>query len=274
MPELPEVETTCTGIRPFLLNQTIAQLIVRQHKLKQPVPADIVEKTRGKTITQVSRRAKYILLHLSEGCLLIHLGMSGHLRINSHTQAQKHDHIDLCLENNTVLRYHDPRRFGLWTYHENSPVQSHPLLVNLGPEPLSDAFHANYFYKKAMRRTKAIKSFIMDHHIIVGVGNIYATESLFLTNIHPLTPANRLSKRQCDLLCKTIKQVLRQAIAAGGTTLRDFYSANGTPGYFAITLNVYGKQGQACPQCATVIETITIGARRSTYCPCCQIRAY
>ncbi len=272
MPELPEVETTKRGILPFLLNQSIAGVTVRQSKLRVPVPHDISASCAGKVIQGISRRGKYLLLELSTGNLLIHLGMSGHLRItNAQTPAGKHDHIDLCLTNGTLLRYQDPRRFGLWLYVEENPLK-HTLLAHLGPEPLSDEFNGQYLSARAHRRTQCIKSFIMNNHVVVGVGNIYATQCLFLAGIHPQSPAGAIPEEKYIGLSHHIKSVLQQAIAAGGTTLRDFYAVDGKPGYFSTALTIYGRKGAPCPNCQMLIESITIAGRSSTFCPHCQLK--
>ena len=268
MPELPEVETTKRGILPHLKNQQIAGIIVRQPKLRYEVPDNIAHMLKNQKILDVSRRAKYLIINLSSGYLLIHLGMSGCLRITDEkTVIGKHDHIDLILSDNTILRYNDPRRFGLWLY-ENDDPDEHRLLKNLGPEPLTEDFNANYLMERA--KNKPIKAFIMDNNIVVGVGNIYATESLYLNKIHPLTPANKLTIAQYTNLCQTIKEVLQKSIIAGGTTLRDFYAANGKPGYFVNELKVYGKKGAPCPKCKTAIDTVTITGRTTAFCPECQ----
>ena len=270
MPELPEVETTKQGITPFLVNQTILCVTIRQPQLRLPVTPNLNTLCSGKVLLAISRRAKYLLLHLSEGNVLIHLGMSGHLRIvNAQSPVSKHDHIDLCLMNGSILRYNDPRRFGLWLFIQDNPL-THRLLTHLGPEPLTDHFNGDYLHLCAYRKTQCIKSFIMNNKIVVGVGNIYAAESLFLAGIHPKTAAGALSKEQMLCLSYFIKQVLQQAISAGGTTLRDFYAADGKPGYFSNELNVYGRQKNHCYVCKTIIEAIVIAGRTSAFCPKCQ----
>lgn len=271
MPELPEVETTKEGIKPFLIDQEISQLVIRDHRLRHPVPADLENHCVSKKIIQVNRRAKYIILQLSQGSLLIHLGMTGHLRLlhGPLPAPGKHDHIDLLLTNGRCLRYTDPRRFGLWLYLTDSP-EHHPLFSHLGPEPFSAAFNADYLLARATGKTQTIKSFIMDNRIVVGVGNIYATESLFLAGLHPLTPAGRVSHAQFQRLSQVIGNVLQHAIDAGGTTLRDFYNMEGKPGYFAQKLQVYGRQNQPCFTCQSLIETCVIGGRSSAFCPQCQ----
>ncbi|MCL9685272.1 bifunctional DNA-formamidopyrimidine glycosylase/DNA-(apurinic or apyrimidinic site) lyase [Legionella maioricensis] len=270
MPELPEVETTKQGIKPHLEDQIITRIVVRNPKLRLPVPLNINELCAGKKIVALSRRAKYILLHLSQGYILIHLGMSGHLRIvPSDTPPAKHDHLDLIMTNGLSLRYCDPRRFGLFVYLHENPNQ-HPLLAHLGPEPLSQDFNSDYLYKRTRNKNISIKSLIMNNEIVVGVGNIYATESLFLTGIHPLTPANKITELVCHSLTMQIKQILKSAIEAGGTTLRDFYTFDGKPGYFSVALKVYGRKKQPCFQCNALIETVVIAGRHSAFCPQCQ----
>lgn len=270
MPELPEVETTKLGIAPHLTGQTIAQVIVRNSRFRQEVPADINKICTGKTIHSVLRRAKYLLIKLSEGYLLIHLGMSGHLRIIPKvTDPEKHDHIDLLLTNGTVLRFTDPRRFGLFTYIAENPHQN-PLLASLGPEPLSEAFNSDYLLHKIKNKSQAIKSLIMSNDVVVGVGNIYATESLFFAGIHPKTSGKHLTQPNTNRLVREIKRILQQAIESGGTTLRDFYSFDGKPGYFSQSLSVYGRQKQNCFQCLQPVEALVIGGRNSAFCPHCQ----
>ncbi|MDP3268227.1 MAG: bifunctional DNA-formamidopyrimidine glycosylase/DNA-(apurinic or apyrimidinic site) lyase [Legionella sp.] len=270
MPELPEVETTKEGIKPHLEGQTISTIVVRNAQFRQSIPSNIDELCAGKRIQSLSRRAKYILIHLSRGYILIHLGMSGHLRIvPQNTPPQKHDHVDLIMHNGCLLRFTDPRRFGLFLYLEDNPHQ-HSLFSLLGPEPLSDQFNSAYLQQRIKNRNQPIKSLIMNNEIVVGVGNIYATESLFLAGIHPLTPAKKLSQIQCNLLTEHIKKVLKLAIKAGGTTLKDFYSFDGNPGHFRISLQVYGRKKESCFKCNKTIESVVIGGRQSAYCPQCQ----
>lgn len=270
MPELPEVETTKEGIKLHLQQQYISEVIVRNHRLRMPVPDDLAQCCVGKQIKTVSRRAKYILIHLSQGYLLVHLGMSGHLRIVPQTQtAEKHDHIDLLLSNGLILRYCDPRRFGMFFYIDDNPYQ-HKLLSHLGPEPLTDAFNGDYLLVQAKNRTMPVKSFIMTNSVVVGVGNIYAAESLYLAGIHPLTPAKNINLQLYAKLSVHIKEVLATAIKAGGTTLRDFYAFDGKPGYFSQELKVYGRKNKPCVCCETPIDSITIGGRQSSFCTVCQ----
>ncbi|MGQ3888413.1 bifunctional DNA-formamidopyrimidine glycosylase/DNA-(apurinic or apyrimidinic site) lyase [Legionella sp. CNM-1927-20] len=269
MPELPEVETTRLAISPYLINQIIKQVAIRNSQLRLPVSTELQKVCPGQKIEAVHRRAKYLILILSKGYILIHLGMSGHLRlVTASTLPDKHDHIELTLKNGVVIRYYDPRRFGLWLYLTEDPA-GHKLLSHLGPEPLTDDFNANYLFKNSQGKKQSIKSFLMDNQIVVGIGNIYATESLFLTGIHPSKPAGMLTIEQLTKLVNSIKRVLQQAICYGGTTLRDFYSL-GNPGYFINQLKVYGRKGQACFECSTIIEGLKIAGRTSTYCPKCQ----
>lgn len=269
MPELPEVETTRRGIAPYVEGQSVTSIIIRQPKLRWPVP-DSLHQLEGQKITTVTRRAKYLLLQSANGCAILHLGMSGSLRIiDASLKAEKHDHVDIILATGKALRLHDPRRFGavLWTH--NDPLQ-HKLLSKLGPEPLSDAFHAPLLYKNSRKRSVSIKQFIMNAQIVVGVGNIYASESLFMAGISPKTAAGRISLRRYEKLVEAIKIILAHAIEQGGTTLRDFVQAEGKPGYFQQQLHVYGRTGEECTTCRALITKITQGQRSSFYCPKCQ----
>ncbi|WP_455210337.1 bifunctional DNA-formamidopyrimidine glycosylase/DNA-(apurinic or apyrimidinic site) lyase [Kaarinaea lacus] len=270
MPELPEVETTRRGIEPYVVGYVVEKTIVRERRLRWPVPKGLEQQLRGQRIDKVSRRGKYLLLHTQAGTLLIHLGMSGSLRIlPCETTPLKHDHVDIVLSNKQCLRLRDPRRFGcvLWI---SAHVSQHELLKNLGPEPLSDAFNKEYLYSASRKRKVAIKQFIMNSHIVVGVGNIYANEALFLAGIRPGLAAGRLSKPRCQLLIDAIKTVLTKAIKQGGTTLRDFTASDGNPGYFQMQLNVYGRSGEPCHQCGTSIKSLHQGQRATYYCPKCQ----
>jgi len=270
MPELPEVETSRRGISPHLLGQTIDKVIIREHKLRWPIPRALPSYARGKTINAIERRGKYLLLNLDNGTIIIHLGMSGSLRIcNSAAAAEKHDHIDIVCSNGKILRLKDPRKFGcvLWTTDD---PQEHKLLVKLGPEPLTADFDTDILYKASRKRTCSIKSFIMNSHIVVGVGNIYACESLFLAGINPKRKAGSLSKVRCEKLVEKIKLILKSAIEQGGTTLRDFSREDGKPGYFAQRLNVYGRAGEACVNCNKTLKQITQQQRSTFYCSNCQ----
>lgn len=270
MPELPEVETTLSGIQPHVLQQTIVATTIRQHQLRWPINQDMPERLHGQTIQNLSRRGKYMLLVTQTGTILIHLGMSGRLSIvPSDREAGKHDHIDLQFSSGQILRYTDPRRFGafLWL---SEPALSHPLLSKLGIEPLDSAFDGRYLWQKAQNRAVPIKTFIMDQHIVVGVGNIYASEALFMSSLHPLTPVKTVSLNQMQQLAQAIQTILRYAIQAGGTSLKDFLQADGKPGYFKLQLQIYDRAGQACPTCGTKIEKLIISQRASTFCPRCQ----
>ncbi|HHH45096.1 MAG TPA: bifunctional DNA-formamidopyrimidine glycosylase/DNA-(apurinic or apyrimidinic site) lyase [Gammaproteobacteria bacterium] len=270
MPELPEVETTRRGIEPHLCGRTIHRLIVRQPRLRWPVATTLAKTLQQCEIRQVSRRAKYLLIGTDRGTLLIHLGMSGSLRILTGQAAPgKHDHIDLLLNNGVTLRYTDPRRFGAWLWTTGRSA-SHPLLRKLGPEPLGDDFNTDYFYNRSRGRTLAIKSFLMDSHTVVGVGNIYASEALFRAGIHPARAAGRISRQRYAGLVEAVKQVLAEAIHQGGTTLRDFSNGEGKPGYFQQSLNVYARTGEPCPSCSTPIRETRTGQRSTFYCPHCQ----
>ena len=268
MPELPEVETTKRGIEPWLLDQRVEKIIVRHPRLRWPIP-DAIQQLVGHKVVRLSRRAKYLLVHTELGTAMWHLGMSGSLRIvDFGTPPNKHDHVDWQLSNGKVLRYHDPRRFGALLYLGEN--ESSPLLEKLGPEPLSDAFTGEYLWQQARKKTKSIKTFIMDNAMVVGVGNIYASESLFMAGIRPQVPAKNVSQARMLVLVSHIKQILTNAIQQGGTTLRDFVGGDGKPGYFAQELNVYGRAGKACFQCGNLLQDIKLGQRSSVYCPTCQ----
>ncbi|MFQ5643833.1 MAG: bifunctional DNA-formamidopyrimidine glycosylase/DNA-(apurinic or apyrimidinic site) lyase [Thiogranum sp.] len=270
MPELPEVETTRRGIEPHLRGRTIQKLVVRQPRLRWPVATTLATSIRHSRIEQVSRRAKYLLIGTDRGTLIIHLGMSGSLRIvRDNTAPGPHDHIDMLMDNDITLRYTDPRRFGAWLWTKNSSA-SHPLLCSLGPEPLGDGFNTDHFFTRSRGRRLAIKSFLMDSHNVVGVGNIYASEALFRAGIHPARAAGRISRQRYAKLVNAVKQVLTEAIRQGGTTLRDFSNGEGKPGYFQQSLNVYGRSGKPCPVCTTPIREARTGQRSTFYCPRCQ----
>lgn len=272
MPELPEVETTRQGIRPYLEQTIIQDMVIRHHQLRWPIIPELPQYLRHQTITHITRRAKYILIHCQNGTLLIHLGMSGSLRIlNSSAVAtpEKHDHVDILLDNNHILRYTDPRRFGaiLWT---SQAIEQHELIRHLGPEPLSSDFNGQYLFDQSRHKRCSIKTLIMNGKVLVGVGNIYANESLFLAHIHPKTTAQMLTEQQCDVLAQQIKQVLIKAIEAGGTTLKDFTQSDGKPGYFAQHLNVYGRKNEPCFHCGSIILHYKETQRATFYCPLCQ----
>jgi formamidopyrimidine-DNA glycosylase len=270
MPELPEVETTLRGLEPHLKGQSVVKLVVRNRRLRWPIPSGLEAKLRGQTLLGMRRRAKYLLLEFPHGHLLSHLGMSGSLRLlTGDLTPQKHDHFDLAFANGMCLRYHDPRRFGLLLWTKREPAM-HRLIRHLGPEPLSDKFTGEYLYRLAQKRKAAVKNFIMDGRIVVGVGNIYASEALHRAGIHPTRPAGRISLARYQNLASIIKIVLAEAIAAGGTTLKDFLNSAGLPGYFAQKLLVYGREGLPCGTCLSLIRNLTVGQRASFYCPKCQ----
>jgi formamidopyrimidine-DNA glycosylase len=269
MPELPEVETTLRGIEPHLLNQRVVRIIVRDPRLRWPVPVE-VNKAEGQRFVSLSRRGKYLLLNLEKGGLIIHLGMSGSLRILQQPLApEKHDHVDIELDNGVCLRFNDPRRFGAFLWVDGA-MESHELLSKLGPEPLSGEFTADYLYRRSRNRKVAIKNFIMNGHVVVGVGNIYASEALFMAGIHPQRAAGRVSGQRYEGLVAAIRDVLSRAIQQGGTTLKDFVNSDGAPGYFAQELLVYNRAGSECFQCGAPIRQKVIGQRSSYYCPGCQ----
>lgn len=269
MPELPEVETTRRGIEPWLQGQTITKVMVRQPKLRWPVPAEI-SVLEGQVVQELTRRGKYILLHTQAGVALIHLGMSGSLRIvEAGLEPRKHDHFDLVLASGKAVRYHDPRRFGALLWTEENP-QQHALLRTLGPEPLGDAFDGDYLYQQSRTRKVSVKEFIMNAHIVVGVGNIYANEALFLARIDPRRAAGRVSRERYHALAQAIRQILAYAIECGGTTLRDFVREDGSPGYFQLELMVYDRAEQLCSACQAPIRRITQGQRSTWFCPVCQ----
>lgn len=268
MPELPEVEVSRMGITPHLVGQKIQSLTFRTPKLRWPIP-DELQQLQGQIIRAISRRAKYLLIETDQGCAIVHLGMSGSLRVlDAVLPAGKHDHVDLTLSNGKVLRYNDPRRFGAWLWCDVD--KQHTVFEKLGPEPLTDDFSVQTFSERAKGKKVAIKQFIMDNHVVVGVGNIYANESLFTARIHPQRPAGKVKAAEWQVLVAEIKAVLAKAITQGGTTLKDFAQADGKPGYFAQELQVYGKAGQPCPQCGEPIEELKIGQRNTFFCGNCQ----
>jgi formamidopyrimidine-DNA glycosylase len=277
MPELPEVETTRRGIAPYVEGQEITEVRVRHTRLRVPVPDDLTERPVGARIGTLRRRAKYLLVPLEgasrgavPGTLLWHLGMSGSLRIAQVGDLpKKHDHIDVVLANGHVLRYHDPRRFGFVDWLQ-ADEQYDSRLAHLGPEPLSDAFTGERLHQLSRGKRMAVKPFLMDNRMVVGVGNIYAAEALFMAGIDPRRAAGRIARVRYERLADAAKEVLAAAITQGGTTLRDFVSGQGEPGYFAQQLNVYGRQGQPCRRCGALLKHITLGQRASVYCPVCQ----
>lgn len=270
MPELPEVETVRSGIAPHLVGWTIVQVVIRQPRLRWPIPADLAVQLPGQTIRRVERRAKYLLLRVEAGTVILHLGMTGRLRILPvAAPLQKHDHVDLILANGQCLRFNDSRRFGALLWTTEAP-ERHPLLAMLGPEPLDEAFTGADLYQRARDRCLAVKPFIMDPHVVVGVGNIYASESLFAAGIHPLRPAGQVTLNEYERLAVAIKEILNEAIRQGGTTLRDFFGGEGEPGYFRQALRVYDRRSLSCTVCGEPIQHCRIGQRATYYCPRCQ----
>ncbi len=269
MPELPEVETTRRGVEPFCRGEVVRRVVVRERRLRWPVPEHLPRRLAGQTITAVERRAKYLLFRTGAGTLLVHLGMSGSLRVADADQAPaRHDHIDLELGSGRLLRFNDPRRFGCFLWLE--PGELHPLLSQLGPEPLSAAFDGVLLHRLSRGRHGPVKNFIMDGKVVVGVGNIYANEALFLAGIRPDRAAGRISLTRYQRLAETIKQVLTSAITSGGTTLRDFVGGDGRPGYFAQQLRVYGRGSAPCKHCGAPLREIRLGQRTTVFCVTCQ----
>ncbi|MDC7830504.1 MULTISPECIES: bifunctional DNA-formamidopyrimidine glycosylase/DNA-(apurinic or apyrimidinic site) lyase [Pseudomonas] len=269
MPELPEVETTRRGIAPHVVGQRVRRVIVRDGRLRWPVPEDLDERLSGQRIEAVERRAKYLLIRAESGTLIGHLGMSGSLRLVPADQPPaKHEHVDIELESGLSLRYTDPRRFGalLWTQDPHA----HVLLSKLGPEPLTDAFDGGRLFELSRGRSMAVKPFIMDNAVVVGVGNIYAAEALFAAGIDPRRAAGSVSRARYERLAEEIKKVLARSIESGGTTLRDFIGGDGAPGYFKQELFVYGRKGEFCKVCGTGLQEIRLGQRASVYCRKCQ----
>lgn len=269
MPELPEIETACRGLEPLIVDQQIARVIVRQSRLRWPVATQLAKRLQHATVQAITRRSKYLLISTSAGNLIWHFGMSGSLRVLPEAlPAKTHDHIDWLFSNGQCLRYTDPRRFGCLLWQDGDLAQQ--LLAHLGPEPLSDDFNAAYLQNACAKRKRAIKLVLMDSHIVVGVGNIYANESLFAAGIHPQMPAGTLTKKQYQTLCDSIKTILAKAIAMGGTTLKDFSQADGKPGYFQQTLYVYDRATLPCLHCETQLQNIMLNQRQTVFCPHCQ----
>ena len=267
MPELPEVETTLRGVEPWIANQIITQLTVRQGSLRWPVTPGLAKIVQDQKVWALRRRAKYLIMQLEWGSMLVHLGMSGSLRlVEPGTEWRKHDHIEMQMSNGSVLRYHDPRRFGCWLWSDSE----HSQLARLGPEPLSAGFDGHRLYQLSRQRKMAVKPFIMDNNTVVGVGNIYASEALYRSGIRPDRAAGNIAQKRYMILSGHIKEVLKAAIEQGGTTLRDFVNGNGEPGYFQQTLAVYGRGGQPCIRCEALLKEIKLGQRSSVFCPSCQ----
>lgn len=270
MPELPEVETTRRGLAPHLENRTITGVMLRCAKLRLPLAAELRQELPGQQIKAVERRGKYLLFTCSNGTLLLHLGMTGHLRlVPSGTLPGSHDHVELSLDNGTTLRFTDPRKFGTLLWLTTDP-DKHPLLAELGPEPLSSEFSVEYLFQRSRGRTVATKLFIMNSRIVVGVGNIYANEALFRARIHPAQTAGSLDLARTDRLVTAVRQVLDEAIIRGGTTLRDYVAPDGNPGYFRLDLQAYGRGGEQCSVCGTPLQLSRLGGRSTCWCPVCQ----
>jgi len=271
VPELPEVETVKRGISPHLIGRVFSDVIIRDPRLRWPVDSELANHLCGQEVLSVERRAKYLLIRLATGHLLIHLGMSGRLYFTSaDTPIGKHDHLDWRLDDGQILRYTDPRRFGAVVWVEGDDVASHKLLAKLGPEPLLEEFNAAYLFKRAGKRTVPVKSFLMDAHVVVGVGNIYANEALYMAGISPTREAGSISLARYSRLVEAVKDVLAKAITQGGTTLKDFVGGDGKPGYFKQELQVYGRGGQPCWTCMKELSEIRIAQRTTVFCRRCQ----
>ena len=270
MPELPEVETTRRGVAPHVVGRHIVRLTVYDPRLRWPVPPDLAKRVAGRTIDAIDRRSKYLLFRLGADTLLMHFGMTGSLRVYRDPPPRRpHDHVDIVLDDGTLLRYHDPRRFGAMLWLPASKA-THALLSHLGPEPFDDAFDAAYLWKALRKKTTAIKLALMDSRVVVGVGNIYANEALFRAGIRPTTAANKVSRARIEKLVAAVRKVLDDAIRHGGSTLRDYVDAAGQAGGAQFRHFVYGREGKPCRVCSTPIKTRRQGGRATFYCPTCQ----
>lgn len=270
MPELPEIETTRCGIAPFVEGRKVESVEVREPRLRWPVPPQLAEELAGQVVHSVQRRGKYLLFRTGAGSMIMHLGMSGSVRVLLGPKPPvRHEHVDIVIEGGVLLRYKDPRRFGSFHWTRDDPLQ-HPLLVSLGPEPLAAEFDGCYLYRRSRGRTAAVKTFLMNAQIVVGVGNIYANEALYHAGILPNRAAGNISQARYGQLAVAIKKVLEAAIIAGGTTLRDFTSGDGKPGYFSQQLYVYGRGGEPCLQCSAPLQVSRLGQRATYYCARCQ----
>ncbi len=270
MPELPEVETIRRGIEPWIVDRTITAVEIRVAKLRRPIPEDLGRKLVGKRVHAVERRGKYLLFRCADGSVILHLGMSGYLRVlRKSIPPERHDHVDIVFSGGIRLRLTDPRRFSTLLWTENDPLV-HPLLADHGPEPLSETLNGDYLFRRSRNRKIAVKSFLMDHRVVVGLGNIYANESLFRAGIHPARSAGDLTRSHYRAVVDSIRTVLNEAIAAGGASLRDFSDESGRPGYFGLELKVYGRAGKPCVVCGAPIETMRIGQRSTFFCRHCQ----
>lgn len=269
MPELPEVETTRRGIAPYVEGRRVEKIVVREPRLRWPVPTELAQ-LQGETVTGLQRRGKYLLFRTAAGTMIMHLGMSGSVRVLLAPQPlRRHEHVDLAMEGGALLRYQDPRRFGCILWTTDDPLQ-HPLLQSLGPEPLGPDFSGDYLYELSRGRRGAVKTFLMNAQVVVGVGNIYANEALYRAGILPSRPAGNISRARYQRLVAAVQAVLQSAIAAGGTTLRDFTSTEGAPGYFSQKLDVYGRGGKPCPGCGEPLRVSRLGQRATYYCANCQ----
>ena len=270
MPELPEVETTRRGLLPYVEHATVTDVIVNNYSLRWPIDLKLKKHINNRPVLSLKRRGKYLLFEFENGHLIWHLGMSGSIRVITDNRPKiKHDHVEIHLNNQAILRYNDPRRFGAVIWTQENPLE-HKLIAHLGPEPLSKEFNSEYLFNLSRKRSQHVKQWIMDSKVVVGAGNIYANESLFIAGIHPLKAAGKLSKAQAELLVKTIKHVLEKAIRQGGTTLRDFVGTDGKPGYFKQQLNVYGRGGEPCTQCGKKLIEKKLAQRTTVYCTHCQ----
>lgn len=272
MPELPEVETVCRGLRSAIIGRQIDEVVLHREKIRVPIPEDFIERVQGGKVLAVERRAKYILITLdNDYCIIGHLGMSGRMMVFSEPQEpKKHDHVEFILSDGQVVVFNDPRRFGLMVGASCADVVNHPLLSILGPEPLGEDFTAEYLYSQLQKRKQSIKPVLMDQKLVVGVGNIYVAEALYRVGINPECPANKISKAKCKQLVSAIELVLGDAIASGGSTLRDYVDSAGESGYFQHRFSVYDREGKPCEQCATPIARITQAARSTFYCVKCK----
>jgi formamidopyrimidine-DNA glycosylase len=277
MPELPEVEVTCRALAPHVVDQRVEAVVVRDARLRWPVPVELDSQLRGRRVERLQRRGKYLLWHFEHGVLLSHLGMSGVWRVFARQDGvpppRRHDHVDLLFAA-TCVRLTDPRRFGALLFHRAAagPVEQHPLLAGLGVEPLSAAFSGELLYERTRSRAQSIKQVLLAGDIVVGVGNIYASESLFRAGINPKLPARRLGRGRCEALTQAVREVLTEAIAVGGSTLRDFIGADGARGYFMLDAQVYERAGEPCRVCARPVVRIVQGQRATYYCRHCQRR--
>lgn len=269
MPELPEVETTRLGILPAVEGHRVTSVTVHDARLRWPVPPELAA-IRKQRVLSVTRRGKYLVFHTKAGAALVHLGMSGSLRLARPGEARRtHDHVELGLDSGWILRFHDPRRFGCFLWLTEPPEQ-HPLLASLGPEPLEDGFDGKHLFLRSRGRSAPVKGFLMDSHVVVGVGNIYANEALFKAGIHPLRAAGRIGEDRYDRLAEEVRNILAYAIQRGGTTLRDFVSGHGEPGYFQLELSAYGRKDEPCHNCQTPMKEVRLGGRSTVYCTRCQ----